>query len=145
MARIKAGTLSARLKQWLKNKGLKVSPHCQKRKKGANARCKCNFCPPLFTSRVDAKPEADGTYKPISRQQVSDCVKQAMRAIGVSPDRMSGRSMRRGGITTARQHKVPEDVVYATSGHGMKRAGRLYMGDHSIDELYAVSAACEGQ
>jgi hypothetical protein len=145
MARIKAGILTARLKQWLKNKGLAVSPYCQKRKKGANARCKCNVCPPLFTSRVDAKPEANGTYKPISRQQVSDCVKQAMRIIGVSPDRMSGRSMRRGGITTARQHKVPEDVVYATSGHGMKRAGRLYMGDHSIDELYAVSAACEGQ
>jgi len=144
MARIKAGTLTTRLKQWVRIKGLKVSPHCQKRKKGANARCKCTFCPPLFTSRVDARSEADGTYKPISRQQVSDCVKQAMRAIGVSPERMSGRSMRRGGITTARQHKVPEDVVYATSGHGMKRAGRLYMGDHSIDELYAVSAACEG-
>ena len=52
--------------------------------------------------------------------------------------------MRRGGMTAARQNKVPEDVVYATSGHGMKRAGRLYFGDHSIDDLYAVSTACEG-
>ena len=86
MARIKAGTLTTRLKQWVRTKGLKVSPHCQKRRKGANARCKCTFCPPLFTSRVAARPEADGTYKPISRQQVSDCVKQSMRAIGVSPE-----------------------------------------------------------
>ena len=144
VARIKAGTLVRKLKQWLKTKGIKASPHCQKKRKGSNPRCKCTFCPPLFPSRVDARPEADGSYKPISRQQVSDCVKLAMLAIGVNPQRMSGRSMRRGGITAARQQKVPEDVVYATSGHGMKRAGRLYIGDHSIEELYAVSTTCEG-
>jgi hypothetical protein len=112
-----------------------------KKVKGANPHCKCNFCPPLFTQIRAGK---DGTYKPISRQQVSECVKIAMLAIGVRPEHMSGRSMRRGGMTAARQQGVPEDVVYATSGHGMRKAGRLYVGDHPIEELYAVSSACEG-
>ena len=102
------------------------------------------FCPPLFTSRVQVRQEEDGSYKPISRQHVTDCVKLAMLAIRVRPERMSSRSMRRGGMTTARQQGVLEDVVYATSGHGMRRAGRLYVGDHPIEELYAVSSACEG-
>ena len=79
---------------------------------------------------MDARQEAKGTYKPISLQQVSDCIKPAMLAIGVDPQRMSGRLMRLGDITVARQHKAPEDVVYATSGHGMKRAGRLYISNH---------------
>ncbi len=34
--------------------------------------------------------------------------------------------------------------MYATSGHGMRKAGRLYVGDHPIEDLYAVSSACEG-
>ena len=69
---------------------------------------------------------------------------QGMLAIGVDERHGSGRSVRRDGMTAARKNKVPEDVVYATSGHGMRRAGRLYIGDHPIDELYAVSNACEG-
>ena len=75
MARIKAGPLARKLETWMESKGLGVSPHCQKEVKGANPRCKCRFCPPLFPCRVDAKPEKDGTYKPMRRQQVTDFVK----------------------------------------------------------------------
>lgn len=145
LARIGAGKLANGLKRWMKDQKLHKSRDCQKRVKGANPLCKCIYCPPLFPSRADALPEPNGSIKPISRQQVSDCVKMAMLAIGVDERHVSGRSMRRGGMTAARKSKVPEDVVYATSGHGMRRAGRLYIGDHSIDELYAVSKACEGQ
>jgi hypothetical protein len=144
MARTKAGPLEKRIKKWLSAQGVEKSKHCMKKVKGANPHCKCTFCPPLFTSRVQIRAENDGTYKPISRQQVSDCVKIAMLAIGVRPEHMSGRSRRRGGMTAARQQGVPEDVVYATSGHGMRKAGRLYVGDHPIEDLYAVSSACEG-
>ena len=144
LARLGAGKLVTGLKKWMKERKLRKSRHCQKLEKGANPHCKCIYCPPLFPSRADARQEPDGSYKPISRQQVTDCVKMAMLAIGVDARHVSGRSMRRGGMTTARKNKVPEDVVYATSGHGMRRAGRLYIGDHPIDELYAVSNACEG-
>ena len=45
---------------------------------------------------------------------------------GVNPRITSGRSMRRGGITTALQQKVSEGVMYASLGHGRKRARHLY-------------------
>ena len=34
LARIKAGTLVRKLKRWLKTKGIRASPHCQKKRKG---------------------------------------------------------------------------------------------------------------
>jgi len=34
VARIRAGTLVRKLKQWLKTKGIRASPHCQKKRKG---------------------------------------------------------------------------------------------------------------
>ena len=57
-------------------------------------------------------------------QDVTDAVRLAVKLVGDSTDQISGRSMRRGGITTARQAGVPEDVVNRQSGHGMRRAGR---------------------
>ena len=60
----------------------------------------------------------------------------AMKAIGVDAKRISSRSMRRGGITAARLAGVA-----IQSGHGQHRVGRRYTGDHSVEDLCAVSRA----
>ena len=76
-------------------------------------------------------------------QDVTDAVRLAVKLIGDSTDHISSRSMRRGGITTARQAGVPEDVVYRQSRHGVRRAGRDYLHEHSkeLEQFYAVSRA----
>jgi len=72
---------------------------------------------------------------------VSDGVKEAMRLIGIDPERITGRSMRRGALTAGVKAKVPEEVLYLQSGHGRQKAGRLYMHDFSPETLYATSRA----
>ena len=60
----------------------------------------------------------------------------------VHAKRISGRSMRRGGITAARLAGVAEDSVDIQFCHGQHRVGRRrYTGDHSVEDLYAVSTA----
>ena len=68
MARIKAGPLVKRLKKWLKDQGITRYKECMKKANGADPHCKCMFCPPLSTIRVQVWQEEDGSYKPISRQ-----------------------------------------------------------------------------
>ena len=65
-----------------------------------------------------------------------------MKAISTDTTHVSCRSMRRGGMTAARKARIPEDVVYLQSWHsdGQKRAGRAYIADHSIEDLYATTA-----
>ena len=120
---------------------LAVSPDCEKLQPGANPERSCLFYPPLFQKRQDKRIGDDGRILAISWQDVTDAVRLAVKLIGDSTDHISGRSMRRGGITTARQAGVPEDVVYRQSGHGVRRAGRDYLHEHSKEQLYAVSRA----
>ena len=140
-ARIAAGPLVRQLQKCMAELDLRVSPHCEKAQPGANPRAKCRFCPPLFPKHLDGRRNKDGLIEPMRPQAVSDCVKLAMKAIGVDAKRISGRSMRRGGITAARLAGVAEDSVYIQSGHGQHRVGRRYTGDHSVEDLYAVSTA----
>jgi len=141
LARIGAGRLVTKLDKWIAELGLTVSEHCEKKVSGANEMQRCRFCPPLFPKFLDGRLGRDGLVEPISRQGIREAVKVAVEAIGVDSARFSGRSMRRGGITTARQAGVPEDVVYLQSGHGQCRPGRRYVHDHSTEDLYAVSTA----
>ena len=141
VARIAPGVLAGKLRKWMSDMGLAVSPDCEKLQPGANPERSCRFCPPLFPKRQDKRIGEDGRILAISRQDVTDAVRLAVKLIGDSTDHISGRSMRRGGITTARQAGVPEDVVFRQSGHGVRRAGRDYLHEHSKEQLYAVSRA----
>ena len=132
------GPFTRRLKKWIKTMGLVRHPQCQKR---ANGTGDCRFCPPLFPRYLDGRKEEDGSIAPVTSQMVGEGVKAAMRAIGVDAARMSGRSMRRGGITAGTMANVPEEVLFLQSGHGQKKAGRLYMHDQSAERLYATSKA----
>ena len=120
-ARIAAGPLVRQLQKWMAELDLRVSPHCEKAQPGANPRAKCRFCPPLFPKHLDGRRNKDGLIEPMRPQAVSDCVKLAMKAIGVDAKRISGRSMRRGGIPAARLAGVAEDLVYIQSCHGQHR------------------------
>ena len=139
--RIAPGVLAGKLRKWMSDMALAVSPDCEKLQPGANPERSCRFYPPLFQKRQDKRIGDDGRILAISRQDVTDAVRLAVKLIGDSTDYISGRSLRRGGITMARQAGVPEDVVYRQSGHGVRRAGRDYLHEHSKEQLYAVSRA----
>ena len=124
LRRIAAGPLVRQLQKWMAELDLRVSPHCEKAQPGANPRAKCRFCPPLFPKHLDGRRNKDGFIEPMRPQAVSDCVKLAMKAIGVDAKRISGRSMRRGGITAARLAGVAEDSVDIHFCHGQHRVGR---------------------
>jgi hypothetical protein len=58
---------------------------------------------------------------------VSDSIKAAITAAGACPRHFSGISARKGGISTAIEAGVGEDILYLQSGHGVSKAGRPYM------------------
>ena len=66
------------------------------------------------------------TYEPCSRQLVSQCIKDAVAAAGADPSRFSGISARKGGISTAVEAGVEENILFLQSGHGPARAARAY-------------------
>jgi hypothetical protein len=58
---------------------------------------------------------------------ISDDIRAAVFAAGACPHRFSGVSARKGGISTAIEAGVTEDILYLQSGHGVSKAGRPYM------------------
>ena len=63
----------------------------------------------------------------MSRQMVSDAIRNAVASVGCTGARFSGISARKGGLSTAIQAGVEEVVLYLQSGHGLERAARRYM------------------
>ena len=118
---------------------LALQPGCKKEdSEGGDGLCR--VCTPLFPRNVQKISNAE-EMKPVTSQMVNDGVKEAMWLIGVDPERITGRSMRRGALTSGVKAKVPEEVLYLQSGHGQRKAGRSYMHDFSPDTLYATSRA----
>lgn len=117
--------LVVQLRSWLGWMGLSVHNHCEKRRRPA---ARCAVCWPLFPRTVrGAGNVVLATHKPLSRQMVSDSIKAAVTAAGACPRRFSGISARKGGISTAIEAGVGEDILYLQSGHGVSKAGRPYM------------------
>ena len=58
---------------------------------------------------------------------ISDDIRAAVSAAGACQHRFSGVSARKGGISTAIEAGVAEDILYLQSGHGVSKAGRPYM------------------
>jgi len=132
--RYSSGIFSQKLRRWIKKYRLDVGSGCEK-VHGGNGLCR--VCPPLFPRHLNQ----EGKREPVTPQMVSDGVKEAMRLIGVDPERITGRSMRRGALTAGVKASVPEEVLYLQSGHGQAKAGRMYINDFSPETLYATSRA----
>ena len=54
-------------------------------------------------------------------------VKFAMSKMGANPDRFSGVSARKGGLSTAIEAGIHEAVLFLQTGHGQAKAARDYM------------------
>jgi len=117
--------LVAQLQTWLRLMDLRVHLECDKRRHPA---ARCLLCPPLFprTTR-GAGNKVVSSGRPCSRQMISDDIRAAVAAAGACPHRFSGVSARKGGISTAIEAGVAEDILYLQSGHGVSKAGRPYM------------------
>ena len=75
------------------------------------------------------------------RQMVSDDIKAAMTAVGacpLQPAAILGISARKGGILTAIEAGVAEDILYLQSGHGVSRVGLPYMHTRDPARLFEV-------
>ena len=60
-------------------------------------------------------------------QQISDNVKAMVKQAGANPAFFSGISTRKGGISTAIEAGVAEEILFLQSGHGLTKAARRYM------------------
>ena len=123
-----------RIKDWIVSRGLAVSRACTKRERPA---ARCPHCPPLFPSfRQD-----NGSWRPMSRQQVSGAVKKMLSQVYPGEAHFSGISMRRGGISQAVHARVPEPILYLQSGHGSGCAARSYIVPEDPRVLYESARA----
>ena len=109
-----------RVLQLLADDSKEISTSCTKE---ANPAARCRHCPPLFSS----ERRVEGQRQRMSRQQISGAVKSSLKLIGIDSKRVSGISMRRGGISAAIHARVPEPVLFLQSGHGAGIAARAYM------------------
>ena len=62
-----------------------------------------------------------------SPQRMSEDIKFAMSQMGANPDRFSGVSARKGGLSTAIEAGIHEAVLFLQTGHGQAKAARDYM------------------
>ena len=88
---------------------------------------RCQWCPPLFPRFQSSKSGPLPTARHLRRQQVRDIVQAAMSAIGLDPSRFSAVSARKGGLSVAIEHQVPECVLWLQSGHAQSVAARRYI------------------
>ena len=127
------------LRFWMRRMGLVVHAECEKRRRPAAT---CTLCGPLFPRTVrGSRNLVVASARPLSRQMVSDDIKKAVTAAGACAHRFSGISARKGGISTAIEAGVAEDILYLQSGHGVSRAGRPYMHIRDPARLLTASEA----
>ena len=75
------------------------------------------------------------------RQMVLDDIKAAMTALGacpLQPAAILGISARKGGILTAIEAGVAEDILYLQSGHCVSLEDRPYMRIRDLARLFEV-------
>ena len=113
------------LRQWMLFAGLAVHSACSKREAPA---ARCPRCPPLFPRLRNGPgnvPIVSGIS--CSPQMASKAVKRMAVVAGAAPERFSGVSARKGGLSTAIEAGVEEIILYLQSGHGLPRSAKAYM------------------
>ena len=140
MTRIPPSSLAERLLQWIEAERLRQHPRCT-RETAPGARCR--YCPPLFP-KSPAPGHVGAPAGPrlaVTRQNVTNAVKDCIRMLGGDAQNFSGKSMRLGGLSMAINARVPEPILYLQSGHGKAKAARGYMIPDDPSILYNTGRA----
>ena len=67
---------------------------------------------------------------------IGESIQNSIASVGFDSDSFSAVSARKGGISTAIEAGVPEEILYLQSGHGHARAARTYMHLQNPTRLY---------
>ena len=138
MTRMPPGPAAERLLQWVASEGLRRHLRCT-RESAPGARCR--YCPPLFPKSPRRSGAPAGPRLAVTRQNVTNAVKDCIRMLGGDAQNFSGKSMRLGGLSMAINARVPEPILYLQSGHGKAKAARGYMIPDDPSILYDTGRA----
>eukprot|EP00292_Cryptomonas_paramecium_P006607 CAMPEP_0113682712 /NCGR_PEP_ID=MMETSP0038_2-20120614/12838_1 /TAXON_ID=2898 /ORGANISM="Cryptomonas paramecium" /LENGTH=459 /DNA_ID=CAMNT_0000601857 /DNA_START=862 /DNA_END=2241 /DNA_ORIENTATION=- /assembly_acc=CAM_ASM_000170 len=113
------------LRTYMRLLKLRVHLRCGKQSRPG---ARCQICPPLFPRlRATSHGRFRAASESCTRQMISDGIKRAVSSLGIDAAQFSAISARKGGLSTAIEAGVSEEVLYLQSGHGLQRAGRTYM------------------
>ena len=140
MTRIPPGPFAERLLRWIQEEELARHPRCTRESAPGS---RCGHCPPLFPKTAKPRHDAgvEGPRIAVTRQNVTNAVKDCIRMLGGDAQPFSGQSMRRGGLSMAINARVPEPILYLQSGHGKAKAARGYCVPDDPTILYDTGKA----
>ena len=127
------------LKAWVRELGLEPRHGCTKRQNPSEA---CRVCPPLLPRSLPGKIGFDLTRRP-SADYIGAMIVRAVGLVGMNTQFFSGICARKGGLSTAIEHGVPEEIVWMQSGHAHSPAARRYIELGSPALLYRTWEAFE--
>ena len=125
----------ARLKEHIRVAGLAQSISCTK---SANPSARCPYCPPLFPATIQCAGRTMCTSTAPPTGWFTQAMQKCITQIGLGKIHFSGKSARKGGISSALDEGVPEALLYLQSGHSLPTSGRTYMQISRIRLLYAM-------
>jgi integrase len=102
------------LRRWLHSAGLSVHPLCRRQATPSERTAPCLLCGPLF------RPCPFGTrvkWGRVSRETVQEAISSCLARIGVDTTGFSTKSLRRGGLSSAKSGGVPPALRKLQSGH----------------------------
>ena len=111
------------LKAWVREVGLEPRAGCTKRQNPSEA---CRVCPPLLPRSLPGGAGFDLSRRP-SSNYISAMVVRAVGLVGINTQFFSGICARKGGLSTAIENGVPEEIVWMQSGHANSPAARRYV------------------
>ena len=126
--------LVGKMRLYLESTGLSPQPGCRKWAHPGGAGVKCAVCGPLFPAMPYGRPTADPAARlPLSKGSIAKVLVTVLDAIGADHRGYSTKSMRRGGLSTAKRAGVCKSLRMAQSGHRSK-AHAVYESDSSSGE-----------
>ena len=111
------------LKSYLRRANLHISAKCTKLSKpGAT----CKACPYVFSKTSRNSPHQITGIKAYPKLIVQ-FVTRSLRHINIDTKRITGVSLRKGGISVATEAGVPDAILWMQTGHAQDRAARRYI------------------
>ena len=126
--------LVRKMRVYLESTGLGPQPGCWKWAQPGGAGVKCAVCGPLFPAMPYGRPTANpATRLPLSKGSVAKVLVTLLDAIGADHRGYTTKSMRQGGLSTAKRAGICKSLRMAQSGHRSK-AHAAYESDSSSGE-----------
>jgi hypothetical protein len=116
-----------KMRLYLDHPGLHIQSDCRKWTQSGGAGVKCAKCGPLFPVMPYGRPTTDpATRLPLNKRSVGKALTVLLDEIGADHRACSTKSMRRGGLSTAKRAGIPKALRMVQSGHRSK--------DHTVYE-----------